>query len=372
MNFQHLLAFSLGEGSPLPISDKIAEQWAAALDPSDFPVSPGALRRFAQPDEPVVDAIRRRIVETMGVVSTGTTASCEASIVLRERRAPPIPEKIRDLIQNLRATWTRPDGEELVEAPMVDLAARTLACGFYYRWRFPGKPSLELVEEWFAARKAWNRELREKLKFPREHMDSEELVTNAARRFHAGYRGDLPTWASEHWPRWEEVKDKVPHESEAVWVDDYLVHDAVAWAQANCGVVWYEYTAFGQAVAEAGKIPLYTGGKKAAEEVVLEKGDRSVVVSRPSHGVGRDRLQFAFSEQLVANPPSDGGIWEQLLGRLHRQGQEADEVRADVYRHCPEFRESVDRALVLAKFVDGITGANQKLLAASVEWDLRP
>lgn len=390
-DFAHIVAFALGRGSPLPLDPHVVASWATAVDPSDWPAPLGALRRvcvdFGVDD--VRAAIHRRLVETRGVVSTTSAGSCDASIYLRERTSAKMPKTLRTMISDVRETWCRPDGEEFVEALEIANCVRQLACGFYYRWRFPGKPSAELVDEWFAARKAYNKERREKLKNPQPHLDSPELLENAAERYRTDYRcgatcaghdargrsrctlaGHLPTWASETWDRWRQVEHKVKHETEVIWVDDYLVRDAAEWAKTHRGVVWYEHTAFGQAVAKLAGVPLHAGGKDAEAKIRAEKGHTSIVAAWKSHGTGRDCLQWVFSEQLVANPPADGALWEQLLGRLHRLGQEADEVWADVYRHVEEFRDPLDRALRYAKYIQGITGNAQKLLVSNVEWGL--
>ncbi len=191
-----------------------------------------------------------------------------------------------------------------------------------------------------------------------------------AERFEQRYTGDLPTWRSESWARWRDVKNRVPHVQEAVWVNDYLARDAADWARASKGIVWYEHAAFGAMVAKLADAPLHTGGPKAEARILAEKGDRSIVASINSHGEGRNGLQFLFAEQLVTWPPASGKEWEQFLGRLHRRGQRADVVYTYVYRHVPEMRESIDRAVRLAKFVEGLTSANQRLLGADVEWAL--
>jgi len=79
-------------------------------------------------------------------------------------------------------------------------------------------------------------------------------------------------------------------------------------------------------------------------------------------------LQFLFHDQLVANPPASAAAWEQLIGRLHREGQNADEVAASVYRHTPEMADAIDRAVRTAKYVESTMGSLQKLLAASCTW----
>lgn len=369
-DFAHLSAYSLGMGSPLPVEPDEWRSWATAIDPSDWPAPAGALRALASPGEDIRDAMARRIVETRGVVATRGSVS-GASIILRERRPSPIPNDLADLIRALHKTWTRPDGEELILALDVARCARELACGFYYRWRFPGDPPRALIDEWRAARSAWHQELREKLKHPKPHLDSPLLCAKAAIRAYADYEGDLPVWRADSWPRWRDVRNSVRYETEAVWVSDYLVRDAAAWAWSTRGIVWYEHTAFGEAVAAASGLPLHGGGPEAESRIRAEKGDRSLIASIKSHGTGRDGLQYLFAEQLVANPPSSGDAWEQLLGRLHRQGQGANEVVTHVYRHTADMRDALDRALVLAKFIEGITTSQQKLLAADVEFAWR-
>lgn len=369
-DFAHLIAFALGEGSPLPLLPETVDEWAGALDPSDWPAPAGAIRLLGRPNEEPIEAVRRRIAETRGVITTVANEGGVASIVLRERKAPPMPNDIADAIVQLHKTWCRPDGEELLLALDVARCARELACGFFYRWRFPGKPTPEAVEAWFAARKAWGKEMREKLKRPEPHLDSPKLLANAAERALAGYTGDLPVWHSDTWERWRDLRHTVKHVTEAVWISDYLVEDTVAWAKDAGGIVWYEQDAFGERVAKLGGFPKYGGGDDAAAEIAKENGSRPIVVSRRAHGEGRDGLQHGYSRQLVANPPADGLEWEQLLGRLDRRGQAEDEVVTEVYRHTVELRDAIDKALRFAKYIEGITSASQKLLRADVEWEL--
>jgi hypothetical protein len=112
-------------------------------------------------------------------------------------------------------------------------------------------------------------------------------------------------------------------------------------------------------------LPLYGAGKDAEAGILAERGDTSIIASIRSHGTGRDGLQYYFKEQLFSNPPSD---WEQCLGRLARVGQEADEVVTYVYRHRPEMTEALDKAVRLAKFVEGLSSNAQRLLHADVEF----
>lgn len=395
-DYSHLSAFALREGSPLPLDPQVVNEWAMAIDPSDWPAPMGALSKLAEPGEHVYQAFHRRLVSTRGVVATKAGA-ISASIVLSERPAPAMPEALKKMLADVRKTQARPDGEELVDATAVARCARELGSGMFYRWRFPRGEPVELIERWFSARKAWHKELREKLQDRREHLDSPLLCAKAAirhsqcqqckgtGRFGRGftclpcegtgrgglpYKGDLPTWHASTWPEWRDIRDAVYHETESVWVSTFLAEDAAKWALKHRGIVWYEHAAFGAKVAELAGLPLHGGGPDAEEKIRAEKGDRSIVASIAAHGTGRDGLQYLFSEQLVANPPSSGGTWEQLLGRLARIGQTADEIQTYVFRHTSEFADAIDRAVELSKYIQGTTGSLQRLLAADLTFSI--
>lgn len=97
--------------------------------------------------------------------------------------------------------------------------------------------------------------------------------------------------------------------------------------------------------------------------LLSERGDRSIVASIRAHGTGKN-LQ-AFSRNLFANQFSDAAVGEQVLGRTHRQGQLADEVTAEVYRHTPVVIDALNRARMLAGYIEGTMGGSQKLLRAT-------
>lgn len=374
-DYSHLAAIALRKGSPLPLDPAEVDVWKSAIDPSDWPAPAGELRRLCagQPEWTLYQGFQSRLLETQGVVATKEGA-IDAAINLFERKAPPMPASLLATLRAVRSTEQRPDGEELVDALAIDAVARQVACGFYYRWKFPKGEPESLIDAWYAARKEWNKELREKLKTRVEHMDSPQLCEHAAARACQAvkYRGPLPVWHSDTWENWADIKDRVYHESEAIWLDDYLAHDAAAWGVKHRGVIWYEYDAFGERVAQLSGLPKHGGGGANAEKLILaEKGDRSIVASILAHGTGRDGLQRIFRDQLVANPPSSGGRWEQLLGRLHRIGQKADEVDAWVYRHTDEMRNAIDKAVIQSKYVRGTLDASQKLLVATCDFPLQ-
>lgn len=393
-NCAHLVAHALGLGSPFPIRDNDVEAWCAVMDPSPTPdttsATAKALRRwfgtnpnaddklfeagFAS-DSGIREGFRERVVATPGIVST-KSSSINCSLTIRERRAPKMPDAVREALAMARQ-GTRPDKEELAEQTEIALCVRSVAAGYHYYWAYPKSTPEErapggLIDQWFAARKAWNKELRAKLLRGEVHLDSRALAENAAER---GWRvprydGDLPVWPAESWPAWEAIKDRVEPDPRTRWVDEYLARDAAEWARENCGIVWCRSRSFGMKVAELAGLPYHGGGPDAEERILAEDGSCSVIASIRSHSEGRDGLQHKFSKQLIAElMPSGKGI-EQLLGRLCRPGQMADTVETEVYGHVSEFRDDLRRAIMYARFIEATTGNQQLILAAHVDIDL--
>lgn len=60
-------------------------------------------------------------------------------------------------------------------------------------------------------------------------------------------------------------------------------------------------------------------------------------------------------------PPSSGKIWEQMLGRTHRPGQEADEVEVYVHLGCRALFDSFEQARADCRYQEHVLGSRQKL-----------
>lgn len=372
-DYGHLSAYTLRMQSPLPLNPGTLAEWATAIDPTEDPAPSGALDTLCAPGETVEKGFNRRLTETRGVIST-TTGAVDAAINIYDRSVS-IPSELKKLLAHLRRPqdeggWVRPDGEELVDILEVQACARQLACGFYYRWKFPRGEPEDLINEWFAKRKSYFREVREKLKEARVHLDSPKLLENAAERHVADTESDLPRWEAPAYPAWRDIRAQVQPVQDVVWVDDFLVTDAAEWMRKHTGVVWYAYDAFAERLAKASGAPKHGGGPNAGPDIDAEDGSRSILASIKAHGTGRDGLQRKFRTQLMANPPSSGAEWEQILGRLHRIGQVADEVDCHVYRHTPEYVSAVDHAIRKARYIEETLGTYQKLIVANLDFDL--
>lgn len=377
-DYWHLAKWALKGGSPLPIDPDIVYSWGTALNPSLDPADPGPLLQFCRPGEHLYDGFKRRVAETVGVVTTAAPA-VNVTLTLVERRAPPIPAQVKQYLHELRTTQVRPDGEELLTALEVAECAMQLALGFYYRWIYPKcefPRDEDLVREWRETRRAFFKEVRQKLKSLDTDMDSPRLVANAAERFYGlrPRKKGLPEWEAKHFPAWHKIRGMVYAETEAVCFNEYLVKDIAAWAREHKGIVWYEHDAIGQWVSREAHLPKYGGGKEAKRMMLGdpkrgttgEDGSRSIVCSVSAHGTGTNGLQHRFRECLLLHIAPDPNAVEQCLGRLHRPGQNHD-VIAYFYRHTDEMKKHIDDALAAAYYVEGTGFGSQRILKAYKE-----
>lgn len=356
-DFGHLSKFALRDGSPLPHDGRVLVSWAEAVDPGEWRSSPGDLTRLCEGDESARDAFRRRLLDTPGVISTCANR-VSASLVFYERELANIPPDMQRALNRLRETWCIGE-EEISDALTFSRYARQLAAGLYLKWVWPRGEPVEVREEWMAARRDWNRAVRQRLKASLPGQDSPLLCQRAAQ---------MGRWHCPAWEPWFRIRKAARPSTEAVWVSDYLVRDAVRWGNANIGVIWVEHEALGEAIARLGHFPLYGAGEEASRRISDESGRRTIVASRRSHGTGKNLNQFY--KQLVTTPSSNAATWEQLLGRLHREPTASDEVEVHVYLHTPEMRKALDDARVNARFIEGVKGRpdlpTQRLLYAAM------
>lgn len=373
-DYQHLSELALTKYSPLPRNWSDLNDWSEAIDVSDDPMPPGALRKLcteeecSRLDDPEVtvneakkhaahEAIRagfrRRLVETPGVVATEEGA-LGTSLVIQGLR-PLVPTTVDDALNKLRRRWEIA-GEELTDALAVSRVGRQLSAGFFYRWVWPNGVA---DTEWLEARAAWHKEVREILKLSRKGLDSPLLVESAVRR--GEYRSDT-------YQAWLEVKPRYnpTPPREAVWLSEFLVDESVKWAQKHAtktepAILWFAWSELGEKIAKKGGYPFFGGGPTASRDLALVNAKKTpvIVASIRAHGTGKN-LQ-AFSQNLIANPPSAGADWEQLLARTHRPGQEADEVTAHVFLHTTEMAGALESALADARYIEQTQGQKQKL-----------
>ena len=355
---------ALRKNSPLPKGYHELNGWAGALDKDpDVPFRPGVLKEFCQAGETVRQGVHRRLAETLGVVYPPENHEGLPSLVIR-RLSVQVPADVQKGLTGTRTTWKVGD-EELVTALEHSAALAQLSCGFFYRWVWPGG---QKNHDWLEARSLWRREVREKLKRAAPKLDSPFLLQVAAERHRewdlAGRPKPRPDhlWDSVAWEGWRELRHIPPPAVEPVWVSDFLVDAAIAWGKQKRDVgaiIWYSFRAVGQRISEKGGFPLYGPGTDAGLATAPV-----IVCSVQAQGTGKN-LQHRYAENLILSLPPNGEIFEQLVGRTHREGQEADEVLVDWFGHTDELRTAMEQVKRDAELVKELDHRRQKVLYAT-------
>ena len=360
-SFEHLLRVTLRGNSPLPAERRELDSWASIIDKKGIPL-PGAwgvLRPlYARGDGKMEDeqeAARKvfglHLGSTKGVIAQQSTDTCQATLLVHQVRTH-VPESVVKALADFEATWTRPDGEEIKTALEAFRLRRQLSQGFYYRWEWPeGK----VDKEWLEKRARWGKACRSVLARQERGLDSPLQVVRA---LDAGY-GDVE--AAQALEGWRSVKMRPAPPTVPVWIDDFIIKAAVAWAKKvkKDAIIWYNERAVGDMLGEYG-IPVFGPGQ-------MPRLDGKVIAcSIRAHGTGKNLQKYA-KNLLLAFPPS-GRACEQLFGRTHRYGQEAHEVLVDFIAETAAMRDSVRNAVLGAKYIQDVERQEQKLLLAT--WHL--
>lgn len=351
-DYHHIIQWCLGErGAPLPIKWMELCDWADALDegvPDQNRMGPGALERFCAEGENARQGYRRRLTETPGVIASGAE---ELGVALRIRKLDvDMPPALSRMLGELRANWEDPNGSALAEAVEVWRIARQIALGFWYEW-IPPAP-----RPWLDARRDWKRLVRQTLNHNRRRLDTELQVWNECQA----------NGGPAEWSTWNAIKDSFKPNPVAQWLDFYVVEAVARWLKAGPGVVWVEHVAVGERLSKDLGVPYYGAGKKASLEILDARGP--IIASISAHGQGKNLQQW--NRNLVTAPPSSGKTWEQLLGRTHRFGQEADEVVFDVLLHDESLMDSFRQALADARYLEDSLGGRQRLNYADIAFEV--
>jgi hypothetical protein len=354
-DFVHLAEWALGQRAPVPLRLGPLREWCSVLDADVVwgRVRPGALRVFCDPHDAgsglseldqVRRGVRRRIIGTSGVVAS-TVSEVDASLnILRWKKD--VPPVVKEAIDRAYAELELPNGELLVSDVERWRHVRELAQGFYYRWN-PLPP-----EWWLIPRRRW-------ASFVRQVVETSSKLDSPAQVAELYKNSKLFT-------DWERVRKAFTPNVEAVWIDKSVPEAAVAWAYAKDGIVWVEHRAMAEELVRR-ELPYY-GRMGLCEGKPIEDARGPIGASIAANKEGRN-LQH-YNRNLILSPPTAGDAWEQLLGRTHRDGQQADEVEAEIYFGCGANVRAFSGALREARYQSGVTGSPQKLLEATVCLDV--
>ena len=227
------------------------------------------------------------------------------------------------------------------------LAKRCLRMGFYYRAVWPDG---EVDTEWLRARSAWHRVVTHYLRYAgRAGLDSPALIEQHARE------GRMNPAVQLAWGAWAKVKDRPGPTPEAVWIDDAPLRHALLHALDSHprAVIVYQSHAVEERLCALGWA-VYGAGSDTPPDT-----EDFPAVSLNVHGKGKNMQ--SWPSMMVLEAPASGAVWEQLIGRIHRPGQDADLCIVDVANPG----NALWRAQEDAAYIQETTGQGQKLCYCS-------
>jgi hypothetical protein len=359
-DFWHLAMWALKDKSPLPLRWNFMNSWASALDKG---------KSFDEKDLSTIAPVMVRY-RTLNPRSAFRDNLLSAQGVVISHKAPPpcalkltpfttnVDKKVKEMITNVNQTWQTPQGEELDSALALVRLRRQMICGFYYYWKWEGDPDME----WLEARSEWAKACRLFCSRAPEGIDTPALLEKAIIRFlRKELDIKLPRELVLSYIKWAKQKAKPLPPVGVTWVSSYFLTAIINWAEAQKDppLIWYEHTAVAQALNKLKGWPIYGTGEDANIALTQVKEPHIGLISIRAHSQGKN-LQM-WGNHFIAHPLSDGGRWEQLLGRSHRHGQVRDEVCVTI-PNFSEFSTAIESAKESARYIEESTGLKQRLL----------
>lgn len=357
-DYAHLSEWALGELSPVPREWSELSQWRRALDvvvPPGERLAPGCLSELAANDNNL-DAVRiayaARRNSTPGWISV-ESSGVDCSLVLSGERYDAFPKHVDDKFTALRASYETPDGLTFEEPTKLHAYLKQCSTGFWYRFDPPPPP------DWREARRAWGSFVRATLAHNRQHLDSELQVARACAAGKLQDYGVYRAWTAVR-PQYEPNKHR-----KTEWFDDSVLRWCHQWLQDTNGILFTPFVAIGERMSELYGYPYFAGrglDRRVGSIETFPGGP--CVASIEANREGRN-LQDRWHQALVVGGLTDSSAAEQLLGRLHRTGQTADEVEFTFLYGCVEILEGLWSARHEAKFSDD---PEHKLLIGDCAW----
>jgi len=401
-DYWHLIKFALGDQSPLPRYASEVNDWAAAIDSGAFE-SPAAQRvltklrdwaaardrlnlsAYTNDQAGLRRAYQLRMNTSPGVVSTGLAEIGTALVLADLGELPPPNEALADLVTKVETLWETPNGDEIEHAIHAAKWLYELSAGFYNELTWPevetfarrrgidpieAEVVLGAAKAHHSAGQEYARALRSWIKkHARPGLDTPFLIGSEMSRSGADAVGaDL----FDLWAAWKglDFDSRPDRDSRAVRVCSYKIDAAVKWAQAQAqdkgAILWVYHQEIGRWLAQellrAGLPVLHCPAGPAHNAAITDPRnvDKLVVASLKAHGTGKN-LQH-FQHQLFVQWPRNARLAEQVLGRTHRNGQEADELVVATMNATVFDRMAFAACLGDALYIHQSTGNRQKLI----------
>lgn len=375
MEYHHILTACLGAQSPVPISPTMAADWSAYVDSKAQQEYTGSnagpltqVHNWAKlhfPEKEIPNdvsgfraAYRLRLTTSPGVVATAGQG-IGTSLIIANRPIKVNAESeqwknLTDLMDQVVDKGIAPNGDQIEHAIHSFRWLYELTAGFYNELVWP------TAEEYAKRKKISQDDAAEQLEKAQQHHDLNQIYAKILRKWfqqHSKPGIDTPMLVGANMARrehrdvghelyaaWKDMKalewEGMPtRDSNAVRICDYKVQAAAKWAinltkkfPGEGAIIWaynqemVDWTF--EALVKAGVDPIKCpAGSKFNEIMINTKNkDRFLVASITAHGEGKE-LQH-FQHQFYVQWPRSARRAEQVLARLHRTGQEADELVA--------------------------------------------
>jgi hypothetical protein len=349
MGVWHIICWCLDVDAPVPLTKTEAHMWALCIDEHDGRrPSPGPLGRT------VDDArawFRQRLLETPGVVAFDGD-SCSAPLTIRVRLARECSH-VDAVFERFMVEQESPGGISVSEPLSRLLFEGQAGCGLYSYWQ-PPPPKY-----WLAARRAFARLARDRIEDSQRSARPIDTDKQVVRRF-----GSDPI--VREWMRVRGDFDDLKNRRVA-WFSRATLDSCHDWLRAldMPGIVFCGSVDFARALSREARLPYYgaQGLTDDGSSIVHAKPGRSIIASWQANKKGLN-LQ-PWPRMLIVMPPQSAKWLEQIIGRVHRQGQ-FEHVVVDLLATCGGTLDIFEKALAEARFARGIVALTQKVLRADI------
>lgn len=408
--YHHLISWALRRGSPLPVSGQMAAEWGMFIDSkaeytggSAGPI--GDVVEWARKNFPSVviqdeihgfrTAFRLRLVSAPGVVATADTdVACSLYLanapVPHEKEGAPW-KRLDELTQGV-TNFITPNGDTIEHALHTFRWMYELSAGFYNELVWP-------TSEEYAKRRSISLEAADDIiRRAQIHHDLSQLFAKEARKWMSTHstsiidtplllRSDLKQHGHKNVGRnvydaWQDMHaadfaGRPDRDSHVVRVCDYKIMAAVAWAKGldkdKGAVIWAHNQeivswVFEEVSKALGKdrVVHAPAGEAANQALVDLRNEKKVFcASIQAHGEGKE-LQH-FQHQYYVQWPRSARQAEQVLARLHRLGQTADEITAHTNNTTLFDQMCFAACLIDALYIQQTTGNRQRIIYAGYD-----
>jgi hypothetical protein len=359
------------------------------------PYSSAEMQLTAQ--EATREAFRYRLNTAQGVVAT-SDASVDCSLIISWSE-PPRPEsaeaeRLAQLMTAVVKDMKTPDGDVIEFGMHTYKWLWELSAGFYNSLVWPtveelrlkhvqrGKPIseheaaalIQAAKDQHKLKQEYHKQLRYFLDY--RHIpgcDSPMLVAQEIVRQLNGEKARhklIPELIESYRIQRDAYFDDLPERrSVPVRICDYKIKAAVEWCRRHDpnqkgpgGMVWFHHPEVGHwtheyLIAAGIKHTMAFAGDNAAPR------QDGLVISSYAHGTGKN-LQHQ-SRNLIIELRREAATMEQMLGRTHRSGQKADDVRADVFVSNGFDLALFNSILRDSDYIQATTGMKQRLCYAT-------